>query len=447
MKRVLAIVVSIRTSVVLMLLIAVMLLASVVVPQRSAVGGAVPTRTGAPHFLIDTLGLSDIAASPLFIGALVLFYLNLVAVLAQRLPSILGKVRLRKLTAEALEKWVASPRAVERACDNLEVAIIVKTLRGFGFRPQRVTNSSMYAVKHRYAAIGFLLFHVAFFFLCAGGLLIWYTRWSGELRVIEGQSADATSARVLRRRPPGGAPDLPFTLEKMTPSFEHGEATDLRATVRVSGGAPVDAWVNHPVERGAESILVTDIGIASVLWLQDARSFGVDRVAVPVGRNETVDVPLAAGIVKVMIQPPHGPGLPSREELQTLPLDLVISEGGREVFRGSLRPGDAAQFAGGRLVLSELRYWGGLRIVSERGGSLLIIGFVLIAAGATWRLLLHRRDLVIAWSGCSFRLAGHGEWFADRDRRELDDVANAIVRATGEREARAHASKGIEVNA
>lgn len=444
MKRMFGLLVSIRTSAALMLGVALMLLASVVVPQRPLLGdAAVDAIAGASavnRFIIDTLGLGAIATSPLFIATLALFYLNLLAVIVHRLPATVARTRLRPPTPEALEKWVASPRAIAGSSEGkIDAGTIVATLRGFGFRPHRVTSSSLYAVKHRHAAVGFLLFHLSFLFLCAGGVLIWYTRWVGELRVVEGQTAGASGARVLRQRPVGGVPDVAFTLQKMTPTFDRGEAVDLRATVSLAGAAPADAWVNHPVEQGPVSLLVTDIGIAPVFWLQDARGFGVDRVAVPIERSGPADVPLAGGVVQVRIVPPERrAGLPPRELLGTLPIAVEVREGGRDVFRGTLKPGEAATLPGGRVVLSEVRYWGGMKIVSERGGALLVTGFILATIGATWRLLLHRRDLVISWTakedgtrpGKAFRIAGHGEWFADRDRRELERLAAAIVRAS-----------------
>lgn len=435
MKRALAMVTSIRTSAVLMLLVALLLLASVVVPQRPLLGDsavdAIAASGAVKSFVIDTLGLGAIATSPLFAVVLVLFYLNLIAVLASRTPVILGKTRLRVPEPAIAEKWLASPKALEgTATRNLDAALIVATLRGFGYRPKRVSPSSMYAVKHRHAAIGFLLFHLSFFFLCAGGLLIWYTRWVGALRIVEGQTASAQSAKVLRQRPAGGAPDLPFTLEKMAPSFEKGEATDLRATVRFEGQPPVEAWVNHPAKRDASSLLVSDIGIAPVFWLQDSRGFSLDRVSVAADREHPVDVPLAGGVVRVRILPRRTGEFPSREALPALPLELVVHEGAAEVFRGTLHAGEAVQLPGSRLVLTEVRYWAGMKVISERGGGLLILGFVLATIGATWRLLLRRRDLVIAWNGSAFRLAGHGEWFADRDRRELMGLASALERGS-----------------
>lgn len=435
MKRLWQLAASIRTTVVLLIVMSLLLLATVIVPQRSVAGEDVIARAiasgGVQAFVLDTLGFAVMATSPVFLAALALFYVNLAAVMIDRMPSMFGRMRVRVPTPEAAVQWLASPKALVGSAEQpIDAGVVIPHLRGFGFRPSRVSSSSMYAVKHRYAAAGFLLFHVSFFFLVAGGALIWYTRFVGETRVVEGQTADAKNAVVRRRPPIGGDPDLAFTLERMTPSFDRGEATDLRAAIRFADGSAAEAWVNGPAERGAWSLLVIDVGIAPVFWLQDARGFGVDRVAAPADRGTAVSVPLASGVAIVEVQPrPLGAAFPSREALATLPLDVIIRQQGAEVFRGTLRPGEAATIRGGRVVLSEVRYWAGMKLISERGGTLLILGFVLATIGATWRLLLHRRDLVIGWDGRSFRIAGHGEWFADRDRRELMSLVRALSEA------------------
>lgn len=404
MTRLWRIAASIRLTVWLLVALSLLLLATVVVPEP-LLGGPMST-------------------NPIFLGVLALFYVNLAAVMIDRVRVIAGRMRVRVPTPEAADQWTSSPRALTGNA-SIDAAKVIAHLRGFGYRPRPVSKSSMYAVKHRYAAMGFILFHLSFFFLCAGGLLIWATRWVGAAQVVEGQSVEAKNARVLRAAPLAGEPRLAFTLERMTPTFDRGEATDLRAAIRFDRATAVEAWVNHPAVRGPWSLLVTDVGIAPVLWLQDARGFGIDRVAAPAGRSESVIVPLAAGIAHVEILP-RASAFPSREELATLPLDVIVRQRDREVFRGTLRPGEAAPIAGGRIVFAEARYWAGMKLISERGGLLLVIGFVLATIGATWRLLLHRRDVVVAWSDAGFRVAGHGEWYAERDRRELMQLVQSL---------------------
>lgn len=431
MRAFLNVFVSIRTTAILLVALSVLLLAALIVPQRAVLGDETVGSIAASHrayaFVIDTLGLGAIATSPVFLVVLALFYLNLVSVLVRWMPRTLGRTRVVVPKPDAVAKWTASARALDGTAREPLDGSVGALLRGHGFKPYRVSPNALYGVKHRFSAIGFLIFHVSFFFLFAGGVMIWYTRYVGETRAVEGQAVESKNARLLRMPKLGAVPPVTFTFEKIEPSFERGEATDLRATVRFGGKAPQQSWVNHPANDGPASVLVNDIGIAPVLWLQDRRGFGLDRVAVPADRTRVVDVPLAGGIVQVQLLPKaHRPDFPLRDALRTLPIDMVIAQHGREVFRGALRPGEAAQLPDGRVVLQEVRYWAGLKIISERGGAPLILGFVLACAGAIWRLLLHRRDVVLTWDGPAFRLAGHGEWFADRDRRELMDICTTI---------------------
>lgn len=417
MKRLWCALASIRFTALLLVLLALLLLASVLLPFAR-----------------------DIATSPAFLTLLALFFANLIAVLIDRTPQTFAKMRVRVPAADAAAKWLASPRAIARvAAQPLDARDIVTLLRGFGFRPYRVYGNVLYGVKHRRAALGFLVFHLSFFFLCAGGTAIWYTRSVRVLRVVEGQSAEAKDAKALRVPPTGVAPNLALTLQSLQPSFENGEATDLRATLRFANRAgATQAWVNHPARLGTTSVLVSDAGLAPVFWLQDVRGFGVDRVAVPATRKSNEPVPLAGGLVTVrVLQSMPGGAFP--HDLANAPIEIAVMENGAEVFRGVLKPGEAAPLRGGRLVLAEVRRWAGLQIVHERGGALLILGFVLATLGAIWRMLLHRRDVVVAWDGHTFRIAGHGEWFVENDRAELAKLAATLedARATGWRVAEA----------
>ena len=90
--------------------------------------------------------------------------------------------------------------------------------------------------------------------------------------------------------------------------------------------------------------------------------------------------------------------------------------------------GEAGDLDGGRIVLEELRYWVGVRIVSERGGGLLAAGFTVGILGLIWRLLWYRREVAVTWDESEFRLVGRSEYFSDRFRRELDGIFKTLKR-------------------
>jgi hypothetical protein len=79
-----------------------------------------------------------------------------------------------------------------------------------------------------------------------------------------------------------------------------------------------------------------------------------------------------------------------------------------------------------RLVLAELRYWAGLRLVHEHGGPLLVAGFMLGVLGLVWRLLWQRREVTAMWQEGRLLVAGRSELYRNDD--ELQIIADLLAR-------------------
>lgn len=447
-----------RTTVALLLALALLLLLNVVVPQEAVLGSAEFARllAGHPraHFFLVTLGLGRLATSPLFVAVLGLFFLNLTAVLLSRLGPTLRRTRLRQRSERGLAAWARMEESLSAApAGGWRPAWVVEALRGHGYRVRRVGENTFWGVKHRTAALGFLLFHLSFFLLCAGGVAIYLTRFVATAVVVEGQDFRGDYQQVLRHAPWAGPPPLAFTLRRVEPRFVDGEPVHLGATLVFSApGEPVArrARVNDPAGWGATEILVQGAGLAPVLWLQDGRGFTVDRVAAAARTRvdpmagadggERTEIPLAEGRLTAVIEPlSQEVPFPGRDELSATPITLRLvrtsADGGEPavLFDGTLRPGEGAVVAatgdspGGRLVLEELRYWAALQIVRERGGGLLIAGFSAGILGLVWRLLLHRREVAVHWDGGELRLVGRSEYFSRRFRGELEALFSTLT--------------------
>lgn len=447
-----------RTTVALLVLMAVMLLLNVVLPQEAVLGreaffGLLVGRPWA-RFVLVTLGLGRLATSPVFLAVLGLFFLNLGAVLLTRLGPTLRRSRMHRRSERGLAAWARMEESLSAVPPGgWDPGRIVRVLRGFGYRVERLGEETFWGVKHRRAPLGFLLFHLSFFLLSAGGVAIYLTRFVGTAVVTEGQGFAGEYQEVLRHAPLGGRPEIAFDLEAVETRFAAGEPVHLGVTLgfRHPGSQVTrQARVNDPATWGATSILVRSAGIAPVLWLQDAAGFTVDRVAVaartrsagtglgePAPSGEITTVPLDGGRLHAEIQPlAAAVGFPERRELPVTPIELTVvrttrgPDGEREVlFEGTLRPGEAAPLSTslgeaprleGRLVLEELRYWTGLVIVREHGGALLIAGFTLGIVGLVWRLLLHRREVAVHRDADHLRLVGRSEHFSRRFRNELE---------------------------
>jgi hypothetical protein len=144
------------------------------------------------------------------------------------------------------------------------------------------------------------------------------------------------------------------------------------------------------------------------------------------------DITLSDGRTVVIVQPiDDTERFPARHELSDAPLKLMVTRDSRVVFDGELRPGQAASLGEGRIVLEEIRYWVGITVVSERGGGVLITGFVVGVVGVIWRLLWYRREVALTWDERELQLIGRSEYFSGRFREELRSIHDTLARGSG----------------
>lgn len=432
---------SLRTSAGLLGLLALLLLLNVAIPQESLAGREAIdalARSGPVHrFLFDHLGLGNLPTSPLFLGVLALFALNLLAVLGARAKGTFRQAAVVVPDEEALRRRTAEPGAivVPAAMGGDAVGL----LRDRGYRPFRVGASAIWAVRNPTAPLGFLLFHASFLLFFAGGALLFYTRSVAKTRLVEGQALDAADLRYLRRAPlPGGTPPA-VTVERVDPRFDRGEPVDLSVRFRFPGpdGREAQARVNHPVTEGPFRLLVETSGIAPELWLTDADGFTLDRVSVAANAadGERVTLPVAGGALTASVAAivPRG-GIPPRDRLDQVGIEIELRRGETLLFRGPVAVGHPVAAGGFTLTVERNRLWVGILLVEERGGGLLVLGFTLGVAGLAWRMLAYRREVSLAWDDGGIRLRGRAEFFPGRFEAELGSLARDLAsRDAGER--------------
>jgi hypothetical protein len=430
--------VSARFTVGLLCLVSLFLLLNVMIPQEVVLGERAYAEllqdSGAfAHFVLEVLGLGRMATSPVFLAVIGLFFLNLLVLLARRLGPTWRRIALRSRSEPGLRAWARLEESLRAPLPpGWSSGEVARTVRAFGYKVLRPGDRTFWAVKHRTAPLGFLLFHLSFLLLCGGGTLIFYTRFVASAVLSEGQTSSPQQWKVERPSPVGGAPDLSFSLERADPRFENGEPVHLGALFRIeTPGRSVEraARVNHPARWGPTSLLVNRAGVAPVLWLQDGDGFTLDRVAVPVRTmgGQPTEIELGDGSLRVFVHPVSDPGgFPSREQLGQTALRFQVTRESVVVFDGELRVGEAAGLETGRLVFEELRYWVGVRIVSERGGGLLIAGFIAGTLGLTWRLLWYRREIALTWDEQEFHLVGRSEFFSRKFREELQSIFTTL---------------------
>ncbi len=428
-----SILVSLRTTATLLVVVTALLLLNVALPQRSVdpEAFAAAVRSGAGRFVLVTLGLGQVSTSVLFLAPLAAFFVNLAAVLVDRLGTTVRRVRFAPPSDAQVRGLFAGaslvvPRSAARSVEDAPEA-----LRRIGYRAVPVGEGTVWGVKHRLALLGFPVFHASFFFMCAGGILLYLTRDVVTLVGAEGQPLDTRRGAVSRRAKFGPPEPIQLTIDRVDVRLEAGKPIDLAATFTRAGEDRASTTrINHPARWDATTVLVERAGIAPVLWLTDANGFTLDRVAVPAASLNGLPqrVPLGAGDVEAVIEPvPLGAAFPEREALPLAPVTIRLRVAGKTAFDGTLRPGEAVDLGGRVLRLQEVRYFATLRLVTERGGGLLVLGFALSVLGIAWRMLWYRREIVARWEGEVVRIAGRAEFYPGRLRDELDEIARLLA--------------------
>jgi hypothetical protein len=446
MRRLLGVLVSMRTTAALLVVLAALMLLTVLLPQDS--GATRDTylraveRSAVARFWLETAGLGRIATSAPFVVTLVAFFASLAAVLVDRTSSTLRRLRVRAPTREQLAAMVAQEGALEIPLPpGFAGAEAARALESLGYRTAVAGEGSLFAVRNASAVLGFPLFHLAFFVLCAGGVQIWATRSVAMVLATEGQAFGARDVRPVRRAPFERPPAFELQVDRVDVALEDGKPIDLSAVLRPSQPSePVQvARVNHPAEWGNLSVLVERAGLAPVLWLQDSRGFTIDRVAVVTSNEaEAATARLGPSGVVVSVDPiPSGSTFPERRALARTPLRVRVHERDRLVFDGPLTAGAVVPVGDRFLQIAEVRYWVILRLVFERGGALLVAGFVLAVVGLVWRMLLYRREVAVIWDDRTVRIAGRAEMFPAGFPSELETIRDVLGGGRGRKDARA----------
>ncbi|WP_153011579.1 cytochrome c biogenesis protein ResB [Serinicoccus chungangensis] len=282
---------SMRTAILLLLLLALAAIPGSLFPQRSVdpvrVRAFVEDHPGLAPWL-DRLFLFDVFSSPWFASIYLLLMISLVGCIVPRTAQHARALRSRppraprrlsRLPAVAEATVPGAPETV------LAAARDVLTAKGYRLSPAGAGDRSVTGEKGYLKETGNLLFHLAMLGVivafAAGHLL----GWRGEIIIKEGQSwtAGPASFDTLNLGPLASTDDIPtFTvqLDRLDVAFEtqaegaqfgQPRRFDGLATVDIPGRTPEQQQfaVNHPVSVGGDSIFLLGNGYAPVVTVRD----------------------------------------------------------------------------------------------------------------------------------------------------------------------------------
>jgi cytochrome c biogenesis protein ResB len=381
----------------------------------------------------DFLGLFEIYTSPVAVVVFTLFFLNLLLVMSTRFSSINAKCNPPKLVdvSGTLQVQVSVPGTKAR------MKIVKKKLRGYSFYSD---GDRFAAVRFRYGPFGHLLFHLSFFFLLIGGLMIFYTRTSGTALVIEGDEFSAQTQNFLTLRPSyvNQTPDISFGVVKISPVFNKNDLLSLNTDLEIYRGdwtykRSID--VNHPAVFGDTSVLIMDVGVSPLLRLvnKDGRVI-MDSYAGLIGlfkgKIESIEFPGTDIKMDFIFYPDYylDDGIDRTRSLQLKNpfFHVSISEDGNDLFNDTIKMGETVQVGDLSFSIPDIRYLGKFQIVQEKGEPFLYIGFFMGFIGLLWRFLFYRREIRGQFREGVLYLSARDEYYKGQCQERLERMASAL---------------------
>jgi len=414
---------SVRTSACLMGAALAIFLMGQIVPQKKllTIQDMTTWRMEHPSLYkgLEALGMLEIYTSPLAIAVLGLFFLNLFLVFQARFGAVWRKCALDL----SFPPDVNSSLVID--ITGWERTEVFEQLRSLLKRQKFLAEGERFlSVRNRFGPLGSVVFHLSFLILLAGGLMLYYTRSIGTAFVAEGQYFSGTRGEFQTLRPAliGDTPQLPFRLLDITPQYFQGSPIDLEARIELqdadSQRQAEQIRVNHPLMYGDTSMLIRRIDIAPVIKMEDISGkrifeYAAVKLHVLEDKVDSYRVPFTSYGIDFEFYPDYvvedGLEMSRSVELNNPVFRVRVTDDGRELFSGPMRPGEPREFARLRFTIEDILFWGDFLLVKERGGTLLWVGFILGIVGLCWRFFFFRTEVRGEFRGDTLLLSFRSE--------------------------------------
>ncbi len=204
---------SLKFTIFLVICLASVFLLGVVIPQKSLLGREMYLQwkmrnPGLVSFL-EAIRFTDIYLSPITIALWALFFLNLIFIMSNRIPTI-WKRCFREVLPANIDS-VRSSRHYE-VVDGIETKNIKVVLEKMGYKVFEKKDNAFWAVKNRFSPLTTILFHVRCFLLLIGGVISFYTQFRGNVELAVGETFVGQYSWV-RKPKIGDIPWIKFTVE------------------------------------------------------------------------------------------------------------------------------------------------------------------------------------------------------------------------------------------
>lgn len=239
---------SIKTGIVLLILVVIVSAAGTVILQRPVTDAEEMQRAYSPQMLhvLDVLGLTDIFHAWWFLVLLGLVSLSIIAASIERFPNAWRYfARPYKSTDETFRKYLPSQKSFPVDDAGLAIEGAQRAFGEMGLKPERVQTGdevSLYAERNRMSQMAVYIVHASLLLIFLGGIVDGLFGWRGFVALTRGEQ----SARIELRN--GTARTLPFEVR-----------CDAAGQENYPDGTPKKWWSQLAVVENGREVLRKEI--------------------------------------------------------------------------------------------------------------------------------------------------------------------------------------------
>lgn len=203
---------SIKTGVVLLILVVILSAVGTVVLQRPATDAAEMQNAYSPQLLhlLDVVGLTDVFHAWWFLGLMILVSLSIIAASVDRFPNSWRYFsRPYKYPDESFRRASRPQKTLHIADEETGLVAAERALHSMGFKPERVVREDhfgIFAERHRISELAVYIVHASLLLIFFGTIVDGLWGWSGTLNLNDGQSSNLVELRD------GTTRTLPFAI-------------------------------------------------------------------------------------------------------------------------------------------------------------------------------------------------------------------------------------------
>jgi cytochrome c biogenesis protein len=273
---------SIKTGVVLLILVVVLAAAGTVILQRPMTEPDDMQRAYSPRVLhlLDAAGLTDVFHAWWFIGLMILVSLSIIAASIERFPNAWRYYsRPYKYPDAGFRRALHPQKSIAIPDEESGLVAAERALHSMGLKPERVVKEDHFAIfaeRHRVSEMAVYIVHASLLLIFTGWIIDGVYGWRGTLMLNEGQSTNAITLRD------GTARTIPFALR-----------CDAAGQENYTDGTPKKWWSKLAVVENGKDVKQKEIVVNDPLIYNGVRfyqsSFGetgkVDKIIVAAARN------------------------------------------------------------------------------------------------------------------------------------------------------------------